>query len=242
MHTGQGGMTIIGRIARRLGSGPSPSTADVARNPSCSEFEVDAWQLSQFVLDKLVPAVGIHPFPLHELMLLSAATCKFRPPLIFEWGTHIGKSARAFYEVLTHYNIPGEIHSVDLPDDVRHVEHPSDERGRLVRGLDRVHLHQGDGVDVSVALWKQRDRPRGVLFLVDGDHAFDSVYRELSIIVREIPDANVLLHDTFFQSAASGYNIGPWRAIEEVMHANPGRFKRMDSGLGLPGMTLLYGA
>jgi len=235
-------MSIVDRIARRLGSRHSPTTADVARNPDCSEFEVDAWQLSRFVLDRLVPVVGLHPFPLHELMLLSAATCRLRPPMIFEWGTHIGKSARAFYETLRHYNIPGEIHSVDLPDDVQHVEHPSNERGRLVRGLGRVHLHQGDGVDVSVSLWKQQGRAPGVLFLVDGDHSYESVYRELSIIVREIPDANVLLHDTFFQSPGSGYNIGPWRAIDEVTRANPGRFKRIDSGLGLPGMTLLYQA
>ena len=159
MYPEQGGMSIVDRIARRLGGKKSLSNADVARNRECSEFEVDAWQLSQFVLDRLVPIVGIHPFPLHELMLLSAATCRLRPPLIFEWGTHIGKSARVFYEILAYYGIPGEVHSIDLPDDVQHVEHPSEERGRLVRGLSRVHLHQGDGIDLSVSLWKQHGRP-----------------------------------------------------------------------------------
>lgn len=233
-------MSIVDRIARGLGVKAPSSSADVVRNPKCSEFETDAWRLSQFVLDRLVPVVGVHPFPLHELMLLAAATCRLQPPLIFEWGTHIGKSARAFYEILMHYDIPGDIHSVDLPNDVQHVEHPSEERGRLVRGLSRVHLHQGDGIDVSLSLWRQHGRLRRPLFLVDGDHSYESVYRELSIIVSEIPDANVLLHDTFFQSPESGYNIGPWRAIEEVTRANPGRFKRIDSGLGLPGMTLLY--
>ena len=233
-------MSIVDRIARRLGVSALTSSADVVRNPKCSEFEMDAWKLSQFVLDRLVPVVGVHPFPLHELMLLAAATCRLRPPLIFEWGTHIGKSARAFYEILVHYDIPGDIHSVDLPNDVQHVEHPSDERGRLVRGLGRVHLHQGDGIDVSVSLWRTARSRARPLFLVDGDHSYESVYRELSIIVSEIPDANVLLHDTFFQSPESGYNVGPWRAIEEVTRANPGRFKRIDSGLGLPGMTLLY--
>ena len=235
-------MSIVGRISRRLGLRTSTSSESVVRNLRCSEFEVDTWQLSQFVLEKLVPVVGVHPFPLHELMLLSAATCRLRPTMIFEWGTHIGKSARAFYETLTHFNIPGEVHSVDLPDDVEHVEHPSHERGRLVRGLKGVHLHQGDGLEVSLSLWRQRDCPSGVLFLVDGDHSFDSVRRELSTIAAEIRDANVLLHDTFFQGTESGYNVGPSRAIDEVLRAYPGRFKRIDSGLGLPGMTLLYRA
>ena len=76
--------------------------------------------------------------------------------------------------------------------------------------------------------------------MVDGDHSYESVYRELSTIVNEIPDANVLLHDTFFQSSESGYNIGPWRAIEEIASTNARQFRRIDSGIGLPGMTLLY--
>jgi hypothetical protein len=113
--------------------GPEPSKESPARNEACSDFEVDAWQLSELV----------------------------------------GKSARAFYEITGHYGIPSEIHSVDLPDDAEHVEHPSRHRGRMVRGLDRVHLH---------------------------------------------------------------------RAIETALAEDPKRFRRLDSGIGLPGMTLLYPA
>jgi cephalosporin hydroxylase len=176
----------------------------------------------------------------NELMLQAAAVCWFRPSHIFEWGTHIGKSARAFYEITHHYGIPSEIHSIDLPDEVSHVEHPSAERGRMVRGLQSVHLHQGDGVDLSLRIWREVGRPETPLFFIDGDHAEESVYRELSAIAGEVPKPIVLLHDTFFQSAESGYNIGPYRAIERVTGQYASRFKRIDSAIGLPGMTLLY--
>ena len=215
-------------------------TTDPSRNRNCIELEVDAWQLSSFVVERLVPVVGVHPFPVHELMLLSAAVCRFRPSYIFEWGTHIGKSARAFYEVSGHYGIPSEIHSIDLPDHAHHVEHPSSERGRMVRGLDRVHLHQGDGLDTSLATWTKAGRPDDVLFFVDGDHSETSVYRELSGVVAHVPRPVLLLHDAFYQSSQSGYNMGPYQAIERVLKEHPSRFKRIDSGIGLPGMTLLY--
>jgi hypothetical protein len=57
-----------------------------------------------------------------------------------------------------------------------------------------------------------------------------------------VPIPVVLLHDAFYQSEKSGYNVGPYRAIERVLREHAGRFKRVDSGLGLPGMTLLYAA
>lgn len=216
------------------------SGADPSRNPECVEFEVDAWALSRFVLAKLVPTVGTHPFPLHELMLMSGAFCRLRPAQVFEWGTHLGKSARVFYECARHYGISTQVHSVDLPDEIDHVEHPKDFRGKFVQGLREVHLHQGDGIEVSLSIWKSSGRVPAPLFFIDGDHAYESVLRELSAVVTEIPGASILLHDTFNQSAESGYNVGPHRAIEDVLRANPGRYKRIDSGLGLPGMTLLF--
>jgi hypothetical protein len=47
------------------------------------------------------------------------------------------------------------------------------------------------------------------------------------------------VHDTFFHSAVACYNIGPARAIEDVVARSPSRFTMIKSGLGLPGMTLL---
>jgi cephalosporin hydroxylase len=235
-------MTILGRLASCFRNETGLPKANPVRNPQSSEFEVDAWSLSEFVLQKLVPIVGVHPFPLHELMLLSATVCRVRPRMIYEWGTHIGKSARVFYETVIHYDIDCDIHSVDLPDNIAHVEHPSLERGKFVRGLKRVHLHQGDGVETSLRMWRDSESPEPVIFFVDGDHSVDTVYRELSAIVDQVPRPTVLLHDTFYQSSESKYNVGPHKAIERVLGEHRGRFKRIDSDLGLPGMALLYPA
>ncbi len=231
---------MLNRIRSLITGGGRVSSSNPTVNPQCAEFEVNNWEISNFIRKKLIPVVGVQPFPLHELMLMSAAVCRLRPTQIFEWGTHVGKSARVFYECAKHYEIPVQIHSIDLPDDVDHVEHPHQARGELVRGLLNVQLHQGNGVETAVAIWRSDGCQSSPLFLVDGDHSYESVLRELSLITSSIPDANVLLHDTFYQSIESGYNIGPHQAIEEVLRNHPERYRRIDSGLGLPGMTLLY--
>lgn len=210
------------------------------RNPQCSEFEVDGWALSRFVSHKLVPIVDIHPFPLQELMLMTAAIAGQQPSLVFEWGTNIGKSARIFYEVALHYGVPTVIHSIDLPDDIEHVEHPRTDRGVMVRGIDAVHLHQGDGLTTSLQIWRQAGSPANPLFFIDGDHSYASVSRELQGIIESVPDPLLLLHDTFFQSPDSDYNIGrPHQAVAEFLERHPSRFQVLHSGISLPGMTLL---
>jgi hypothetical protein len=215
------------------------SWPDPVRNPTASEFEVDLWTLSSFLLSKIVPVVGTHPYPLNELLLMTAAACRLKPAVVFDWGTHIGVSARIFYECDQVFKLGYEIHSVDLPPDATHVEHPGQEHGRLVRGLDKVHLHRGNGVKVALDQWQKLGRPRRPLFFVDGDHAYESVRDELTEIFSTVPDASALAHDTFFQSAESNYNVGPARAIDEVVAKFPSRFQVIKSGLGLPGMTLL---
>ena len=212
---------------------------DPVRNPAASEFEVDLWTLSRFLLEKVVPVVGTHPYPLNELLLMTAAACRLRPSVVFDWGTHIGTSARIFYECNKAFKLDYEIHSVDLPPDVSHVEHPGQGHGRLVRGLERVHLHRGNGVEVALELWQKLGCPKRPLFFVDGDHAYESVRSELNQIFSAIPDASALAHDTFLQSAESNYNVGPARAIDEIVGKFPARFRVIKSGLGLPGMILL---
>jgi len=219
--------------------GGSPRVPAVAKNKDCARFEVDGWALSEFVLTKIVPVAGVHPFPLQELMLMVSAVSRLRPPLIFEWGTNIGKSARIFYETCRHFRIPCQIHSVDLPDDEEHVEHPKEKRGYLVRGLSMVSLHQGDGLDVSLRLWQESGMPPSPLFFIDGDHSHESVSREITGIVHAIPQAALLLHDTFYQSSESGYNVGPYNAVVEAVSQGGGRYEVIHSGLSLPGMTLL---
>ena len=231
--------SIARKVRRKNQQSTDAGWLDPVRHPSASEFEVDLWILSRFLLEKIVPVVGTHPYPLNELLLMTAAACRLRPSVVFDWGTHIGASARIFYECSKTFELGYEIHSIDLPADAAHVEHPGEEHGRLVRGLANVHLHRGNGVEVALAQWQQLGRPKRPLFFVDGDHAFESVRDELDRIFSTVPDASVLAHDTFFQSAESNYNVGPARAIDEIVAKFPTRFRVVKSGLGLPGMTLL---
>lgn len=213
---------------------------DPAKNTHCSEFEVDNWIISHFVLKKLIPIVGFRPFPLSELCLLSGAVCYFKPTHIFEWGTHVGKSARIFYETAKYFSIPVEIHSIDLPDDISHIEHPGYKRGKLVKKIKNVTLHQGDGLDKSLEIIKSISGDFKPLFFIDGDHSYESVKRELLGIITNVPNAIIILHDTFYQSAQSGYNIGPFNAVSEVINSISNQYKKIELTTGLPGMILLY--
>src|SRR5688572_19207954 len=186
---------------------------DPALNLNATESEINNWLISEFVVNKLVSAVGMHPFPLNELMLMTATVCRFKPELIFEWGTNIGKSARIFYEITSAFNIRSEIHSIDLPDDVYHNEHPQSNRGIMVKGIREVTLHQADGLQRSFEIIGDKKPEGNVLFFVDGDHSYQSVKKELETILTKMPEAKVLLHDTFYQSSEAGYNIGPRQAI-----------------------------
>ena len=231
-------------LRRLLGLPPAPPQKRPIRDPAlnihCSEFEVNNWIVSEFVVGTLVPIIGVHPFPLNELVLMVSAVCRLQPHHIVEWGTHLGKSARIFYETSKHFGLDIEIHSVDLPDETVHREHPGQQRGVLVKGLREVTLYQGDGFTVCLEIHKRFGKPEKTLVFMDGDHHHDSVKRELTGVMTHMPDANILLHDTFFQSAESGYNIGPYQAIAEAMIAEPGRYRMLSTNTGLPGMTLLY--
>jgi len=222
-------------------AGHNKTYANASKNADCSEFEVNNWIVSEFIVDRLVPIVGTHPFPLTELTLMSASVVRFRPKAIFEWGTHIGKSARIFYETARAFDIACQVHSFDLPDDVEHVEHPHEQRGELVRGLP-VKLYQEDGVTGALRICRKgKISDDKVLFFVDGDHEYGSVKRELAAIAKNHPRAKILLHDTFYQSPKSHYNVGPWKAVEEFTKNNKS-YKRVSTNTGLPGMTLLYKA
>jgi len=218
------------------------SAAEAAPNPDGSEYEVNNWILSEFVLKRLVSVVGVHPYPLNELMLMAGAVCRFRPTHVFEWGTNVGSSARVFFETARQFAIPLEIHSIDLPPEVGHVEHPGSRRGELVRGKPGVTLHLGDGLETSLGIARAMPAGGQALFFVDGDHGYASVKRELAAILDTVKNPVVLLHDTFYQSAGSGYNIGPFEAVRDVLSEvpDPARFRTVVTNMGLPGMTLVY--
>ena len=205
---------------------------------TCALPEADKWVLSEFVLDKLIRVVGVRPYPLDELLLMCSTLAYFKPDIVIEWGTHLGKSARIFYELVTYLNLETKIHSVDLPPAVEHVEniHIVNQRARFVRNLP-VILHLGDGLTVARKLLGEEEITLPLFFL-DGDHSYASVHNELSGIKSMAPRAVVLVHDTFFQGSESGYNCGPYQALSEfvIEHHLP----IQSTNLGLPGMSLTY--
>ena len=224
----------LGSRLRRGGGRGGP-----VKNRDAAYFEVDTAVISEFVVDVLVPAVGVRPYPLDELMLMAGAVCWLEPTHIFEWGTHQGKSARVFWETTRNFRIPSQIVSVDLPDDVAHVEHPGAARGSFIRGIREIELLQGDGLETCLTVGRLLPDDARVLFFLDGDHSFEAVERELAAILREVPRAVVLVHDTFLQSEDSGYNVGPFEAVERVLAGSERRYERVATSTGLPGMTLL---
>jgi cephalosporin hydroxylase len=213
----------------------------ILKNGNSSELEIDKWLASRFVVEKVIPIVGFSPYPLDELLLMVGAVCYFKPTHIFEWGTHIGKSARIFYETINAFDVEAEIFSFDLPDDLEHIEHPGSSRGKLVKGLEGVYLYQEDALVRSFEIYnKSAILDKKAFFYIDGDHSFDTVLKELRTVFRMVPEAVVLLHDTFYQSSDANYNIGPFLAIEQFLKESEYSFSRVDTKIGLPGMTLLY--
>jgi predicted O-methyltransferase YrrM len=199
-------------------------------------LECDTYETGQFVYRKLLPIVGTRPFPPNELMLMCASVIWLRPRLIIEWGTNIGVSARIFYEANMHYRIGADIHSVDLPPDVKHGEHPGRRRGFLVRGLS-VHMHEGDGATVAKALIKEAGFERPLVF-IDGDHAYESVLRDAREVLQAAPLASLLFHDTFYQPG-SIYNHGPYEAVQRIVAESATPMQIVSTASGCPGMTLV---
>lgn len=206
---------------------------------SGTELEVDKWMISDFILRKIIPIVGVRPYPLSELELLVSTLIWYQPTHICDWGTHLGKATRVFYETIKAFNLKIHLISIDLPEGVKHVEHPHEKRGKLVRHLPEVELLLGDGVTTSINfLKKQKKMNIRPMFFLDGDHSYKSVKRELGIIGKTYPKAAIIVHDTFYQSPDSKYNVGPHCAIVEYI-AKHRQYKLIQTNFGLPGMTVL---
>lgn len=201
-------------------------------------LEVNKWVISKFIGKVLNPVVGVNPFPYDEQVLMVASVCWIKPDYIFEWGTHFGKSARVFYETTKTFKIKSKIVSIDLPDNIAHVEHPGKKRGMYIKKFKKVMLIQGDGLEESVKFLEDLEKSKKVLFFLDGDHSYQSVRRELKKIAEVRPSASILIHDTFYQVKTSGYNIGPHKALMEFLKRNK-NYHTYSTQLGLPGMTLL---
>jgi len=218
---------------------PFKKYSDPVKNKACKYFEVDNWVISKFIINEVIPLVGISPYPLVELQMLVAAVCWFKPRFIYEWGTNVGRSARIFYEIVKKFKLETAIYSIDLPDNVNHVEHPHKNRGRFIKGIKEIHLYQGDGITSSLTLIKQLKSKYKILFFLDGDHEYKSVKRELFLIGKIVSRAMIIIHDTFLQSKESDYNIGPSKAVQEFLRLSPKKYHVISTNLGLPGMTIL---
>src|SRR6202022_1187425 len=177
------GGNMLDAIRARISRRGSP-----VRNPGASMFEIDNWVVSDFVVRDLVPLVGLRPYPLNELCLMVGAVCGFKPGLVFDWGTHVGKSARIFYEATRRFKVDAVVHTIDLPGAADHTEHPGRRRGQLVRDIERVHMHLGDGISEALAIDAvERVAGKHSLFFLDGDHAYGSVRSELLAILASVP-------------------------------------------------------
>ncbi len=49
-----------------------------------SVFEANCWILSEILLDRVIPKIGIRPYPLNEQMLMAAAVAFVQPKIIIE--------------------------------------------------------------------------------------------------------------------------------------------------------------
>jgi len=225
---------IRGKTPRRFAT--LPLTEFSRSNRSLPE--ADKWALSAFVIETLVPIVGVRPYPLDELLLMCSTVAYFKPGIIIEWGTHLGKSTRVFYEIARYLNLSTPIHSVDLPPGSAHVENTLGlaQRGRYVKNLP-VQLHLGDGLSVARELLAGAKDALPLVFL-DGDHSYETVKHELFGIRAVASQAVVLLHDSFHQGPDSGYNCGPFEALSEFSETN--QIQVYSTALGLPGMSLAY--
>ena len=164
-----------------------------------------------------------------EIAMMVDTVEKHRPCWIFEWGTNRGSSARIFYEATRLAQIPCDIHTTELPDDIEYHEHPQMDSGLFVRGLPHVHQHRGDGLSVSLMLARMLPR-RNTLFFVDGDHSFEAVVAELRAIRDALPYAWVLVHDT-------GHAVsGAREAVERVTSES----RRDGDGGSLPLYTVTW--
>ena len=208
-----------------------------SRSLQSSEFEVDKQLISRFVVEKLLPWLN-KPYPLDELMLMTAAICRFSPDIILEWGTNVGYSARIFYEIVKSFEMKSEIHTIDLPDNVTHPEHNPQYRGIEIKNISDIKMHCGDGLDTSLEIIKQKKVTGNIMFFIDGDHRYDSVKRELNAALA-VTKSVILLHDTLFQSEDSGYNCEPYLAIRDIL-ATKTEYKWITMNIGGPGMSLIY--
>src|SRR5207253_9908030 len=59
------------------------------------------------------------------------------------------------------------------------------------------------GVETSLEIYRKVSDLCRPLVYIDGDHSYSAVKRELGEIIKNMPNASILLHDTFYQDRKS---------------------------------------
>lgn len=165
-------------------------------------------KISDFLKTKVDFASGEIPYTAKEKELLILAVLETEPDIVLDWGTHIGISARLFYELGQYFSLDYKVHTVDLKEEGSHPERPTNNGlGKHIVDIPDVSQHFGDGIEKSLEIFANGyfDKP---LFFVDGDHQQKTVSRELSLIFEVVENPFVLVHDTW----SKGQNNGPWQA------------------------------
>lgn len=205
------------------------------------KFEVNGWIVSEFVIKELVPVVGYHPYPLTELFLLTSICCWYKPKFIFEWGTNVGKSARIFHEINSKFGLSMKIYTFDLPNASVHPELPKeDQLGYYINNIREINLIRGDGITESLKIINEKKiKNAKLLFFLDGDHSYKSVFDELTNIYSDVKHACVVVHDTFNQTSKSKYNLGPHLAVKSFLSLHKDHHVLAEASMSLPGITAL---
>ena len=233
------GISLVKRLAQRLVSRNRRPSAPAWRTlswqpdtpPLC--LEVDKRHAAKLAI-QMQRIIGVRAYSLDELCLMVAAFWFHAPQVVIDIGTHVGRSARVFWELKHCFDTSTQIHTIDICDP-SHPEYPGPNLGRYIRRTDVVQ-HIGDSSVVGREIISSRPNARYLLF-VDGDHEYPSVCRDLSLLELVAPGSCALVHDTFYQPG-SGYNHGPYEAVcqfvaehevQQVVHLQT----------GLPGMSYI---
>ena len=154
-----------------------------------------------------------------DLALYPLLLWRLRPGTIVEIGSKAGGSALYFGDLLTNFEISGEVHSYDVFP-VEDVEHP------LVR------FHRGDGqhLDEVIDAETLAGWARPLLVVEDADHSY-----ETSIAVLRFFDAHlqpgdwIVIEDgnlsDLYPALYPNGTSGPHRALREFLSGTDGRYR-----------------
>lgn len=150
--------------------------------------------MSQRALTDRIKQIELPGYGADEVMFMAHWLERAQPTHVFEWGTNRGSSARIFWEAQSVLGLEYEIHTIELPlaEAFRDRDHPGVAVGFYVQDL-AVHLHEGDGLRVSLELVEKLN-PERPFFFVDGYHSYDQVWLELHAL--SALEAPILLHDS----------------------------------------------